>query len=227
MRHISRNTRSILGYTLLRKRKKQKNIKIEILFFSHSKTKPNKMGMSRLIMRINGLKPTENDYARISNSIEQDLTNLHKFIPEYQEGAPLLEGVYWNIGVWITRIDAIKFIIDKNLTQVICLVKTGRLNDPKYHSDVEKLYKCVKQYDNRWFYVDAPLQIKWFCHLYDNHYIRQVVKPYKKSLILETIYVIKDKTPIVDDNICDILSFLNDEKHFTKHQVDTEIYAIA
>jgi hypothetical protein len=28
----------------------------------------------------------------------------------------------------------------------------------------------------------------------------------------------------VDDNICDILSFLNDEKFITKHQVDTIIY---
>ena len=73
---------------------------------------------------------------------------------------------------------------------------------------------------------------------------------------METIYVLKDNTPIVDDNICDILSFLhlrtfktppkgavmsdegdadwassmpngvNDESCFTKHQVDTEIYAI-
>jgi hypothetical protein len=156
----------------------------------------------------------------------EDLQTLHKFIPDYQEGVPLLDGVYWDIGVWITRIDAIKIIIDKKIRQVIHLVKTGQLNDPKYHTDVSNLYKSIKHYDSRWYYIDAPPQVSVFYHFYDNQYITQIVKPYNLSLIMESIYVIKDNTPIVDDNICDILSFLNDEKHFTKHQVDTEIYAI-
>ena len=126
----------------------------------------------------------------------------------------------------IESIDAINDKINKHLRQVIRLVKTGQLNDIKYHSDVANLYRTIKQYDNRWFYIDAPLQIKMFCHLYDTKYIPHVVKPYNKSLIIEAMYVIKNKTPMVDDNICDILSFLNDETYFTKHQVDSEIYSI-
>jgi hypothetical protein len=181
--------------------------------------------MNGFILKLNGLNPTADDYARLSNSIEQDLIKLHKFIPAYQEGAPLLEGVYWDIGVWISRIDAIKFEINKKLRQVILLVKTGQLNDPKFYSEVANLCKEIKQYDNRWYYVVAPPQIVVFYHFYEQ-YITHIVKPYNLSLILESIYVIKDKTPIVDDNICDILSFLNDEKHFTKHQVDYEIYSI-
>jgi hypothetical protein len=182
--------------------------------------------MERLLLGLqtDGLTLTANDYPRLHTTLESDLRSLHKFIPPYQEGDPLLESIYWDIGVWLTRIDTIKFIIDKNLRRVIHLIKTGQLNDPKYHADVANLYKVIKQYDNRWVYVDAPPQIEVFYHFYDNQYIKHIVKPYNLSLILEAIYVIKDNTPIVDDNICDILSFLNDEKYFTKHQVDTEIY---
>ena len=182
--------------------------------------------MDRLILGLQGNNPTANDYASLHTTIVQDLQKLHKFIPNYQEGAPLLDGVYWDIGVWFTRIDAIKFIIDKKLRQVISLVKTGQLNDTKFYSQVADLYKAIKQYDGRWFYIAAPPQITVFYHYYENLYIIHIVKPYNLSLLIEAIYVIKDKTPIVDDNICDILSFLNDEEHFTKHQVDTEIYAI-
>ena len=127
---------------------------------------------------------------------------------------------------WLLSINTIKFDIDKNLRRVIKLIKTGLLNDPKYHSDVANLCKVIKQYDNQWFYVEPPPHIMVFYDFYDTQYITHIVKPYNLSLILEAIYVIKDNTPIVDDNICDILSFLNDETHFTKHQVDTEIYAI-
>ncbi len=182
--------------------------------------------MDRFLLGLQGFNATADDYENLHISIVEDLQKLHKFIPNYQEGVPLLGGVYWDIGVWLTRIDSIKFKIDKNLRQVISLVKTGQLNDPKFYTQVANLYKAIKQYDGRWHYVNAPPQFRVFYHFYDTQYITQVVKPYNLSLIMESIYVIKDKTPIVDDNICDILSFLNDETHFTKHQVDTEIYAI-
>lgn len=171
------------------------------------------------------LQGSANDYDNLHTSIVQDLQKIHIIIPNYQEGGPLLEGVYWDIDVLFARIHAIKFEIDKKLRQMITLIHSGQLNDPKFYSQVADLYKVIKQYDGRWFYVDAPPQIDVFYHYYEK-YITHIVKPYNLSLILEAIYVIKDKTPIVDDNICDILSFLNDETHFTKHQVDTEIYSI-
>jgi hypothetical protein len=185
--------------------------------------------MNKLLLNLQGL--SANDYERLHTSIVQDLIRLHKIIPNYQEDVPLLlqnwlEAFDWDIGDWLTSIDEFKFIIDKSLRNVIRLIKSGQLNDPKFYSQVAELCKVIKQYDGQWYYVDAPPQIDVFYHFYDNQYITQVVKPYNLSLIMEAIYVIKDNTPILDDNICDILSFLNDEKHFTKHQVDTEIYAI-
>ena len=187
--------------------------------------------MDSLLLRLQGLRPTANDYPDISTSIEHDLIRLYKIIPNYQAGVDVvlqnwLEAFDWENGDWLTSIDEFKFIIDKNLRQVISLIKTGQLNDPKYHTDVANLYNLLKQYDGQWHYVDAPPQIEVLYHFYDNQYITQIVRPYNLSLIMEAIYVIKDKTPIVDDNICDILSFLNNEAHFTKQQVDAEIYAI-
>jgi hypothetical protein len=59
-------------------------------------------------------------------------------------------------------------------------------------------------------------------------YMKEIVKPYPgkhRSLIRETTGVLKSETPISEDNICDILSYLTDETVITKHEVDTFVYA--
>ena len=176
-------------------------------------------------MNISQLQPA-NDFQNLYRSIEEDLGKTYITGFDYDGWIQSLN--LYQFYDWVNSMYRIRDRIDVTLIQVISLIETGQLNDPTYHQDVTNLYGVIKQYDSKWMvYIDAPLQIMKFYQLYESHYITQLVKPYNLSLILETIYVIKDKTPIVDDNICDILSFLNDEKHFTKHQVDTEIYAIA
>jgi hypothetical protein len=176
--------------------------------------------MDKLILRLQGL--SANDYANLHTSIVQDLQKIHIIIiPHIPAGA---EGVNLdNEAVEIIEANTTK--IDNKIRIVIHLIKSGQLNDHKYHTDVAKLYEVVKNSEK--IMIFGSSQITVFCHLYINHYIINVVKPYNLSLLIEAIYVIKNKTPIVDDNICDILTFLNDETYFTKHQVDSEIYSIA
>jgi hypothetical protein len=182
--------------------------------------------MNELILRLNGITPNANDFTNLSVSIGNELriindadTNINDIIfidAENPEDNPL--------DYWMEIIDTSQTRIKRIMRKINSLIKNGLLNDSKYHTEVANLYAVIKQHDYLWLYNENPPQFTRFHNLYTNHYIKNVVKPYNKSLILEAIYVIKDNTPIVDDNICDILSFLNDEKYFKKHQVDSEIY---
>ena len=186
----------------------------------------NTITMNELILRLNGITPNANDFTNLSVSIGNELriindadTNINDIIfidAENPEDNPL--------DYWMEIIDTSQTRIKRIMRQINSLIKNGLLNDSKYHTEVANLYSVIKQHDYLWLYNENPPQFTRFYHLYTNHYIKNVVKPYNKSLILEAIYVIKDNTPIVDANICDILSFLNDEKYFTKNQVDSEIY---
>jgi hypothetical protein len=177
--------------------------------------------MNDLIFKLNGIIPTATNFVNLSQSIGNELSIINDII--FNEENPEEH----SLDYWLKIIDASKTKITKMMRQVNSLVKNGWLSDPEYHTEVAKLYGLIKHHEFLWLYTEAPSQFSSFYHIYENQYIKNVVKPYHKSLILEAIYAIKDNTPIVDDNICDILSFLNDESYFTKHQVDSEIYDIS
>jgi hypothetical protein len=178
--------------------------------------------MNDFILRLNGIVPTENNYVNLLNSIASEFAIINDAITKLNNLILINEE---NPGIeWLKIIDASKTKMTKMMRQVNSLVKNGWLSDPQYHAEVAKLYELIQQNQLLWLYTEAPSQIMSFYNIYREHYIKNVVKPYHKSLIIEAIYAIKDNTPIVDDNICDILSFLNDEKYFTKHQIDAEIY---
>jgi hypothetical protein len=180
--------------------------------------------MNDFILRLNGIVPAENNFVNLSNSIGSEFAIINDAVIKLNDAILINQE---NPGSeWLQIIDTSKTKMAKMMRQVNSLVKNGWLSDPKYHAEVAKLYELIKQHDLLWLYTEVPSQIMSFYNIYREHYIKNVVKPYHKSLILEAIYAIKDNTPIVDDNICDILSFLNDEKYFTKHQVDSEIYEI-
>ena len=180
--------------------------------------------MNNLILKLNGITPTATDFVNLHTSIVRDLQTMHSIIPAYGPIylQDLVEGLGWGMEDWLVTISQFKHAIDKSLRQVISLIRNGLLNDPKYRTEVAILYKVIKGYDNQWRYVDAPPQIMSFYHVYKN-----VVKSYDIAFIAAAISAIKENTPIVDNNICDILSFLNDEKYFTKHQIDSVIYDMA
>ena len=133
------------------------------------------------------------------------------------------EDPLFSLDFWFEVIDESKKKINKITRHVNSLILNDQLNDPKYHDDVTKFYKLVRSYDSLWKFIDPPKQFSAL-HRLHKYYINNIVKPYRLSVMRESISVIKNKTPIVDDNICDILSYLNDEKFITKHQVDTFIY---
>lgn len=173
--------------------------------------------MNELILKDNG-------FSILSKSICDELEILHDAeFHLHEEGFGTDdedEHDYFMDGGYIFQIEVSERGINKMVRQVNSLIKNGCLNDVIYHNDVAKLYGILTD-DS----VKHLQQVKSFYNLYNNHY-KKVVKAYHKSLLLEAIWVIKDNTPIVNDNICDILSFLNDEKYFSKHQIDDEIYEI-
>ena len=113
------------------------------------------------------------------------------------------------------------------LIKMTCLIKNGELNDLKYHDDMSVFYNLL--FVTYEYTMDELLDCgcKTIINKFKKTYIKyrkSVVIPYHCLLICETVRVIKVKTPIADDNICDILSYLNDEKIIKKHTVDTFIY---
>jgi hypothetical protein len=156
---------------------------------------------------------TLNDFHNISKSIENELNQTIDYTYDFCMTFIDKESFDELIMTSITKLDNLT-------TQVNSLIQNKQLNEFKYHQDVTILYNRLKQYDT---YNFISYKFANFYGVYD-WYITHVVNPYTISLIRETINVLKDQTPIVDDNICDILSFLNDEKLMTKHQVDSEIY---
>ena len=55
-------------------------------------------------------------------------------------------------------------------------------------------------------------------------FLNNVVIPRKREYIASIIDTLQTQTILVDDNICDILSFLNKTDMITKHSVDTMVY---
>ena len=55
-------------------------------------------------------------------------------------------------------------------------------------------------------------------------FLNNVVIPRKREYIASIIDTLQTQTILVDDNICDILSFLNRADMITKHSVDTMVY---
>ena len=185
--------------------------KLNAQLFSQSNEKYNKF-----IKMTNITEIIDSIAFDLASIIEAD-TNLTDIIFDNPEDPR------FSLDFWFEVIDESKKKINKITRHVNSLILNDQLNDPKYHDDVTKFYKLVRSYDSLWKFIEPPKQFSALHRLYE-YYINQIVKPYRLSLISESICVIKDKTPIVDDNICDILSYLNDEKFITKHQVDTIVY---
>ena len=55
-------------------------------------------------------------------------------------------------------------------------------------------------------------------------FLNNVVIPRKREYIASIIDTLQTQTILVDDNICDILSFLNPTDMITRHSVDTMVY---
>jgi hypothetical protein len=119
--------------------------------------------------------------------------------------------------------------INKKTKQFITKIKNHKFDHPKYHDDVTEFYKDIDDYIE-WMdlspelFIDCPIEFLKFQRLFEKYYLEEVIKPYQMTLINESICILKDKTPIADDSICDIMSYLTDKQIITKHEVDTIIY---
>ena len=109
------------------------------------------------------------------------------------------EDPMFSLDFWFDVIDECKNKINKITRNMNSLILNDQLNDPKYHDDVEKFYKLVRSYDSLWKLIDPPKQFSAL-HRLHKYYINNIVKPYRLSLISESICAIKNKTTIVDDN---------------------------
>jgi hypothetical protein len=108
-------------------------------------------------------------------------------------------------------------------------IRNGDFDDRKYHKDMSELFKLLfVRYEYVWDSYDGLEMISSLLKKRIKLYMKEIVKPYPgkhRSLIRETTGVLKSETPISEDNICDILSYLTDETVITKHEVDTFVYA--
>jgi hypothetical protein len=108
-------------------------------------------------------------------------------------------------------------------------IRNGDFDDRKYHKDMSELFKLLfVRYEYVWDSYDGLEMISSILKKRIKLYMEEIVKPYPgkhRSLIRETTGVLKSETPISEDNICDILSYLTDETVITKHEVDTFVYA--
>ena len=140
--------------------------------------------MNELILKLNGITPNANDFTDLSLSIGSELTiiteadtKINDIIFTNDENAGNL------LDYWTEIIDASQTRITKNMRKVNSLIKNELLNDAKYHTEVANLYAVIQQHEHLWLYNETPPQFTRFHHLYKNHYIKNVVNPYNKSLI--------------------------------------------
>ena len=122
------------------------------------------------------------------------------------------------------------FIEDINslLRRVRWRIKKGKIDDHKYHDDMAYLYNLLFV-ENQWVLESYRLTRPPSRLLKSRiiQYEKQIVEPYQMNHLLmmrDAIYVLKHETPISEDNICDIMSYLTDEVVISKHQVDKIIY---
>ena len=153
--------------------------------------------MNELILKLNGITPNANDFGELYLSICNELkiindadTKINDIIFINEENPET------TLDYWTEIIDTSQTRIKRIMRQINSLLKEGMLNDAKYHNEVANLYTVIKQHDYLWLYNENPPQFTRFHNLYTNHYIKNVVKPYNKSLILESIYVIKCNTQL-------------------------------
>lgn len=107
----------------------------------------------------------------------------------------------------------------KNKHTILCVFEILKTRDLQYSPMKIKLYdtECSEEKSSH---------IQHFDMFVDGYYrfMNEVVIPRKREYISNIIDTLQTETILVDDNICDILSFLNKHDMITKHSVDTMVY---
>ena len=109
----------------------------------------------------------------------------------------------------------------KNKHTIICIFETLKTRDLQYGPMKVKLYDMERS-------EEKTSHIKHFDRFVDGYYrfMNEVVIPRKREYIASIINTLQTETILVDDNICDILSFLKKPDMITKHSVDTMVYQL-
>ena len=107
----------------------------------------------------------------------------------------------------------------KNKHTIICIFETLKTRDLQYGPMKVKLYDMERS-------EEKTSHIQHFDRFVDGYYrfMNEVVIPRKREYIASIINTLQTETILVDDNICDILSFLKKPDMITKHSVDTMVY---
>jgi hypothetical protein len=107
----------------------------------------------------------------------------------------------------------------KNKHTILCIFEILKTRDLQYGPMKLKLYdtECSEEKSSH---------IQHFDRFVDGYYrfMNEVVIPRKREYIASVINILQTETILVDDNICDILSFLNKHDMITRHSVDTMVY---
>ena len=107
----------------------------------------------------------------------------------------------------------------KNKHTILCVFEILKTQDLQYGPMNVKLYdtECNKKKSSH---------IQHFDRFVDGYYrfMKEVIIPRKREYIASIIDTLQTETILVDDNICEILSFLNKPDMITKHSVDTMVY---
>jgi hypothetical protein len=107
----------------------------------------------------------------------------------------------------------------KNKHTILCIFEILKTRNIEYSPMKTKLYDmdCNEEKTSHLQYYDIFV---------DEYYkfINKVVIPRKLEYIATIIDTLQTQTILVDDNICDILSFLNRADMITRHSVDTMVY---
>jgi len=107
----------------------------------------------------------------------------------------------------------------KNKHTILCIFEILKTRNIEYSPMKTKLYdmECNEE---------KTSHLKYYDIFVDEYYkfINNVVIPRKREYMGSIIDTLQTQTILVDDNICDILSFLNRADMITRHSVDTMVY---
>jgi hypothetical protein len=107
----------------------------------------------------------------------------------------------------------------KNKHTILCIFEILKTRNIEYSPMKTKLYdmECNEE---------KTSHLKYYDIFVDEYYkfINNVVIPRKREYMGSIIDTLQTQTILVDDNICDILSFLNRTDMITRHSVDTMVY---
>jgi hypothetical protein len=130
-------------------------------------------------------------------------------------------------------IELLKHEINRIFEQVCKLFNNPKKNKTEIMYIFDILKKCnieyspikTKLYDTE-CNEEKSSHLQHFDIFVDEYYrfLNNVVIPRKREYIASIIDTLQTQTILVDDNICDILSFLNKTDMITKHSVDTMVY---